>query len=160
MTGIRGTDGDESLVGGGPERSGGAPPAGGPPDRPDPEVPEKAARRRFSGEYKRRVLDEADACVEPGQIGALLRREGLYSSHLSKWRGQRERGTLAGLQPKKRGPKADPSKPAKSETERLRREIKRLSKQLRQAEMIIEIQKKASEILGITLETSESEGDA
>jgi transposase-like protein len=103
------------------------------------------------------VLDETDACTEPGQIGALLRREGLYSSHLSKWRGQRERGTLAGLQPKKRGAKPKRSDPMVGENERLRRENDRLSKRLRQAEMIIEIQKKASEILGITLQSPESD---
>jgi len=143
-------------VGGGPERSGGAAPTAG---RPDPEVPEKPVRRRFSAEYKVRVVEEADGCTEPGEIGALLRREGLYSSHLGKWRKQRERGTLAGLQPKKRGPKSKRGDPLVGENERLRRENQRLSRRLRQAEMIIEIQKKASEILGITLESPESDGD-
>ncbi len=156
MRETRRMDGEESLVGGDPERSGGSAPTGA---APDPEVVEKAARRRFSAAYKVGILAEADSCTEPGEIGALLRREGLYSSHLAKWRKQRERGTLAGLQPKKRGPKADPSRPAKSEMERLRRENQRLSKQLRQAEMIIEIQKKASEILGITLASPESDDD-
>ena len=156
MREIRRTDAEQSSDGAGPERSGGAAPSGRPPA---PEVPEKPARRRFSAEYKRRVLEEADACAEPGQIGALLRREGLYSSHLSKWRQQRERGTLAGLEPKKRGPKANPSGPMKGENERLRRENDRLRKHLRQAEAIIDIQKRASEILGITLESPESGGD-
>lgn len=122
-------------------------------------MPEKATRRRFSAEYKRGVLEEADACCEPGEVGALLRREGLYSSHLSKWRQQRERGTLAGLQPKKRGPKPNPSDRVSRENERLRRENERLHKQLRQAEAIIEIQKRASEILGISLESPESGDD-
>ena len=144
------------AVGGGPERSGGPPPTAAPPD---PEVPEKATRRRFSAEYKRGVLEEADACTEPGEVGALLRREGLYSSHLSKWRKQRERGTLAGLQPKKRGPEPKRSDPMIDENERLRRENDRLRKRLRQAEAIIEIQKKASEILGISLESPESGTD-
>jgi transposase-like protein len=71
-------------------------------ERPDPEVVPKAKRRRFSAEYKLRILREADACSEPGEIGSLLRREGLYSSHLSNWRRQRQSGTLAGLKPKKR----------------------------------------------------------
>jgi len=122
-------------------------------------VPERATRRQFSAEYKRRVLEEADACVEAGEIGALLRREGLYSSHLSKWRQQRERGTLAGLQPKQRGPKPKQSDRMSRENERLRRENDRLRKQLRQAEAIIEIQKRASEILGISLESPESGDD-
>jgi transposase-like protein len=98
---------------------------------PDPEVPEKPVRRRFGAEYKRRVLEEADACTESGQVGALLRREGLYSSHLSTWRNQREKGTLAGLQPKKRGPKSKRGDPLVGENERLRRENDRLSKRLR-----------------------------
>jgi transposase-like protein len=115
-------------------------------------VPEKAIRRQFSAEYKRRVLEEADACAEPGEIGALLRREGLYSSHLSKWRQQRERGSWAALQPQKRGPKPPQSDLMSRENERLR-------KQLRQAAAIIEIQKRASEILGISLESPESAGD-
>ena len=159
MTGTRRRDGEPvgpSAVGAGPERSGGPAPTAPPPD---PEVPERATRRRFSAEYKRGVLEEADGCAEPGGIGALLRREGLYSSHLSKWRKQRERGTLAGLQPNKRGPKPKRSDPMMGENERLRRENQRLSKRLRQAEMIIEIQKRASEILGISLESPESDDD-
>ena len=79
---------------------------------PDPEVPAKARRRRFSAQYKKRILDEADGCKDvPGAIGALLRREGLYSSHLTTWRKQRERGELDGLRPKKRGRKAKPINP-------------------------------------------------
>ena len=126
---------------------------------PDPEVPEKPIRRRFTGEYKRRVLEQADACSEPGQLGALLRREGLYSSHLTTWRKQRDEGTLAGPQPQKRGPKSKRSDPLVTENERLRRENKRLSKRLRQAETIIDIQKRASEILGICLDSPESDDD-
>ena len=78
---------------------------------PDPEVPSKARRRRFTAKYKLEILEEAEQCSEPGEIGALLRREGLYSSHLSKWRDQREAGALAGLEPKKRGRKPRPHDP-------------------------------------------------
>src|SRR5712692_633627 len=106
---------------------------------PDPEVLEKAKRRRFSVEYKLRVLREADACKAPGAIGALLRREGLYSSHLAVWRRQRETGALAGMRAKKRGPKGRGEDPRLKQQER---EIVRLRRRLQQAETIIEIQKK------------------
>jgi transposase-like protein len=118
---------------------------------PDPAVPEKPVRRRFTAEYKIRVLREADRCTELGQLGALLRREGLYSSHLSTWRQQRDEGTLAGLTPKRRGRKPNPDAPLIAENERLKRETQRLAAKLRQAETIIEVQKKLSEILGIPL---------
>jgi len=118
----------------------------------DPEVPEKASRRRFDEAYKRRVLDEADRCTEPGQLGELLRREGLYSSHLSTWRRQREHGLREALRPKKRGPKARRNDPLTREIEQLRWENQRLAQRLRQAEAIIEVQKKVSEMLGIPLE--------
>ncbi|MCB0052636.1 MAG: transposase [Caldilinea sp.] len=111
---------------------------------PDPEVLPKAERRQFSAEYKLRVLVEADRCSEPGQIGALLRREGLYSSHLSKWRQQRERGALS----QQRGRKADPQT---AELKRLQRENERLRSRLERAEHIIEVQKKLAELLGTTL---------
>jgi transposase len=119
---------------------------------PDPEVVPKAKRRKFSAGYKRRILEEADNCTEPGQIGALLRREGLYSSHLSTWRQQRERGALEALNPRKRGRKR------KDELERKvaqqQREIERLQTRLEQAKTIIEVQKKLSRLLG--LETEEN----
>jgi len=136
----------------------GAPAAGNGKPIPDPAVPEKPVRRRFPGEYKLRVLREADRCTEPGQLGALLRREGLYSSHLSSWRQQRDEGTLAGLTPKRRGRKATPNAPLIAENERLRRENQRLTEKLRQAETIIEVQKKLSEVLGIPLPPSDSSG--
>jgi len=125
----------------------------------DPEVPEKPIRRRFTAEYKLRILRLVDDCTEPGSIGALLRREGLYSSHLTMWRRQRERGALDGLQPKKRGRKADERNPLLPEVERLRKENEQLTKRLKQAELIIEVQKKVSQVLEIPLETPErSEG--
>lgn len=118
--------------------------------RADPEVVPKAKRRTFTAGYKLWVLEEADKCREqPGQIGALLRREGLYSSHLTTWRRQREAGQMAGLKPQQRGRKRDEEA---GQISRLRRENERLGRQLAQAELIIEAQKKLSEILGITLE--------
>ena len=125
---------------------------------PDPAVSEKPVRRRFTAEYKRRILHEADRCTASGQLGALLRREGLYSSLLSTWRQQRDEGTLAGLTPKRRGRKANPDAPLIAENQRLTRETQRLAAKLRQAETIIEVQKKLSEILGIPLPPSDNSG--
>lgn len=117
--------------------------------RPDPEVLPKAKRRTFTAAYKLWVLEEADKCrQQPGQIGALLRREGLYSSHLTTWGRQREAGQMDGLKPRKRGRKQDEEA---AEMNQLRRKNQRLTRQLEQAELIIEAQKKLSEILGITL---------
>lgn len=113
---------------------------------PDPEVVPKAERRRFSAEYKQRILQEAAACTQPGEVGALLRREGLYSSHLTTWRQQRRRGELHGLTPAKRGRQADPQA---AEIARLQRENERLKAQLERAELIIEVQKKLSRMLGL-----------
>ena len=128
------------------------PPAGadGQHEHPNPEVPEKPVRRRFLAAYKLAVLREADACTQYGQLGELLRREGLYSSHLTTWRQQREQGALEALTPKKRGRKTTQPNPL---IQRLQRENIRLAARLRQAEIILEIQKKASEILGIPLKT-------
>jgi len=122
---------------------------------PDPEVPEKALRRRFTAEYKLSVLRQVEASREPGDVGALLRREGLYSSHLTTWRRQREDGMLSGLTPKPRGRKANPIHPLQVENEQLRKERNRLQKRLKKAELIIEIQKKISQILGIPLKNPE-----
>ena len=121
---------------------------------PDPEAIPKAQRRQFSAAYKRRILQEYEACTEMGAKGALLRREGLYSSNINTWKRQRERGELAGLAPQKRGPKTDPQA---DENARLRRENERLKKRLEQAELIIEVQKKVSQILGIEIEENETE---
>ncbi len=129
-------------------------------DFPATEVPEKPARRRFSVEYKLRILAEADGCAVQGQLGELLRREGLFSSHLNTWRKQRDEGVLAGLAPKRRGRKAKPKNPLADEVARLERENRRLTEKLRQAELIIDVQKKVSEILNIPLKAlDEKEAD-
>lgn len=124
----------------------------------DPEVLEQPERRRFSAEYKLRILYETDTC-DSGQIGAILRREGLYSSHLTTWRRQRQQGQLAALSPHKRGRKSKPVNPLSKEVERLRRENQRLLQRMEQLELLVDIQKKASAILGITLEMSASDGN-
>ena len=116
----------------------------------NPEVDSKTVRRRFSAEYKRHILHEADQCG-PGGIAALLRREGLYSSHLTTWRRQRTSGEISGLEPRKRGKKPVPRNPLTGEVEKLRRENVRLQKRLRQAETIIDVQKKLCDILGLTV---------
>jgi len=125
---------------------------------PDPEVPEVKPRRRFTAAYKLRVLQQADQCTEPGQIGALLRKKGLYSSHLTCWRKQRDRGILNGLAPAKRGRKAKPKNPLDKRVTELERENLRLQHKLKQARIIIEAQKKISEILGIEQNLENIEG--
>ena len=124
-------------------------------DGRDPEVTERPVRRRFLAEYKLQILRQADACDESGQLGELLRREGLYSSHLNTWRKQREQGTLDALTPKKRGRKPRDHDPLIEENRRLERVNKRLVERLRQAEVIIDVQKKVAEILGIHLPSPE-----
>lgn len=101
-----------------------------------------ARRRRFTADFKRQVLADADACTEPGQLGALLRRHGLYSSHLTDWRRQRDQGTLAALEPKKRGRKATARHPLAAEVARLEQENKRLQARAERAERLVELQKK------------------
>lgn len=124
---------------------------------PNPEVLEKPIRRRFTAEYKLRILQEVDALSESGQLGALLRREGLYSSNLTTWRRQRDNGTIEALSPKKRGRKSRRQDPLIQENEQLRRQNERLARRLKKAEAIIDFQKKISEILGIPLSQPESE---
>jgi transposase len=120
------------------------------PVAPDPEVVEEARRRRFTAKYKLEVLEQADRC-EPGQLGALLRREGLYSSHLTCWRRQRAAGALAGLAARKRGrPALVPDVHGQRVVE-LERENAQLRQRLLQAETIIDVQKKVSSLLGINL---------
>jgi transposase len=123
------------------------------PPRPPTEVTSKAKRRRFTAEYKRKVLQEADACTESGQVGALLRREGLYSSHLTTWRQARERGELEGLAPKRRGPAAQEINPLAKELAAERREVARLKAENAKLQIICDVQKKVSQLLGVTLPT-------
>jgi transposase len=136
-----------------PSRSGGATF----PAAADPEVSTKAMRRQFSAAYKRRVLQEADE-GGPGAIAGLLRREGLYSSHLNTWRKQRESGEIAGLAPRKRGKKPVPRNPLTAENEQLRQENARLQKRLHQAETIVAVQKKLCDLLGLTVPPIEQNG--
>ena len=136
----------------GARRATGVSAGGGPGVVADPEVVERAKRRQFSPEYKLRVLREADGCRGEGEIGALLRREGLYSSHLTTWRRARETGALAGMRARKRGPKGRAEDPR---VKQLTRENVRLQRQLKQAVTIIEIQKKVAGILGIPLNAPE-----
>jgi len=118
-----------------------------PPD-PDPEVPARVQRRRFSAEYRLRILTQADACKKPGEVGALLRREGLYSSLLTNWRRQRDTGALREMRGRRRGPKPRPVDPRVTQLEA---ENRRLQRKLQRAETIITLQKKVAEILGIPL---------
>ena len=127
-------------------------------EMPDPEVVPMADRRRFTAAEKLRILEEADACTQPGEIGALVRREGIYSSYLSRWREARDRGQLSSLGAKRRGPKPMADVALAKENARLRRENVRLQKRLEQAETIIEVQKKLSQLLGLNPEESESSG--
>ena len=129
--------------------------ARGPEGAPDPEVTERAKRRRFTAEYKLRILREADACKRDGDLGALLRREGLYSSHLATWRRQRDEIAKAGLKARKRGPKCKAVDPR---VKRLERENARLRRRLEEAETIIDFQKKLSKLLGIPLKSPDSDG--
>jgi hypothetical protein len=124
---------------------------------PDPEVPEKKARRKFTAKYKLQVLEEADACTEPGQLGAFLRHKGLYFSNLTTWRRQRDEGLLDALSPKKRGRKGKEKNPLTQKVAELERENERLKLKLKKAETIIDVQKKISEILGISQDPTEDE---
>ena len=124
------------------ERSDEAPRAGGAvaPRAPDPKVVAKPTRRRFSAEYRLRILEEADRCIQPGEIGRLLRREGLYSSHLSVWRKARRNGSLKALTPKKRGAKPAESNPLSGKVRQLEAKVTRLEKELATAHTIIDVQ--------------------
>jgi transposase len=122
--------------------------------RPNPEVLARAKRRTYTGEYKQKVLAEADAARESGEIGAVLRRHGLYSSHLTKWRQERKSGILEGLAPQKRGPKSK-ANPLTAENQKLRRDNDRLTARLRKAEIVIDVQKKVAMLLGLPIAETE-----
>lgn len=130
------------------------------PGRPDPEVVERPVRRTFTAEFKRRVVEEAAACTAPGQLGALLRQYGLYSSHVVLWRRQGQAGALAGLAARRRGRRARAANPLAATVVKLEREKARLEQRLQQAETIIEFQKKVSDLLGIPLRRPGSDGTA
>lgn len=122
---------------------------------PDPEVEARAMRRRFSAGYKLRIVEEADQCTEPGTIGALLRREGLYSSQLATWRRQRADGTLVDQ------PRGRPAEPLAAENARLRRENERLRRELEKAQLIMDAQKKLAQVLGLMVnDEAERNGQA
>lgn len=125
------------------------------PSIPDPEVIPVAERRQFTAEYKLRILEEADQCTKLGEIGSLLRREGLYSSYLNRWRRAREQGLLQALSPKARGRKPADDRALRQEVTTLRRENERLQKKLETAETIIAVQKKLSHLLGLDIEEPE-----
>ena len=136
-----------------PERSVGRPSRG----ESDPEVVPRATRRRFTAKYKAAILREAERCTGSGSLGAMLRREGLYSSHLANWRKQEAAQGQAGLTPKRRGPKPKPQPSAREK--QLEREKRALEKRLAKAELIIEFQKKVHALLGIPLSSPERDED-
>lgn len=127
----------------------------GPSPGQEVEVLARPERRRFSVEYKRRILREADQCRKPGEVGALLRREGLYSSQLSAWRAARDRGELGGQGTRRRGPKGKKPDPSAKRIAELERENRRLRKRAERAEALVEVQKKLSELLGVELPESD-----
>lgn len=126
--------------------------AGGRPVRPDPEVLAKPKRRRFTAEYRLRILEEAERCTVPGDVGRLLRREGLYSSHLTAWREARRAGALRGLSSKKRGAKPKAGNPLEPQVRELEAKVARLEKELRKAHTILDVQGKVAGLLGFSLE--------
>jgi transposase len=153
---------------GSPERSGGErseqPRSAGGPGRapahaPSNEVEARPRRRRFSNDYKLRIVREADACKESGDVGALLRREGLYSSHLTNWRKLRDEGGLVGTKPRQRGPKAKTANPLQGEVDRLNRLNVRLETELKQARAIIDVQKKVAALFATPATTERLDGE-
>lgn len=138
------TQGARRATEGAPES---APPAA--PSGSDSEVVARAQRRKFSNADKRRILSAADRCSKPGEIGALMRREGVYSSSLSTWRSQRAAAELAAVAPQKRGPKIDPTRAAALHLAQLTRERDSLREQLVKAQLVIDVQKKVAALLGL-----------
>ena len=119
---------------------------------PDPEVAAKPRRRRFTAEYRLRILEEADGCTGSGEVGQLLRREGLYSSHLTNWRKARRNGALRGLRSKKPGAKPKASNPLEPKVRELEAKVARLEKDLHKAHIILDVQEKVAGLLGFSLE--------
>ena len=148
MTDLVKATGSEAGGSEGARRATGEPPAPA-TVAPDPEVVAVAKRRQFSPAYKRRIVRAADACKAPGEVGALLRREGLYSSHLSHWRRELEAAEKDALSAKRRGPKPDANKAHGRRVEGLERDVARLQRKLERAEQIIDAQKKLCEVLGL-----------
>jgi transposase len=118
------------------------------------EVTEKAKRRQYSTAYKLKILHEADCCTKPGELGAMLRREGLYSSHLAAWRKARAKGERKGLEAKQRGPRAMAADPSAQKLAEQEREMARWKARAERAEALVEIQKKVAALLGIDLPES------
>ncbi len=127
------------------------------PAAANPELSERPRRRTFTAQAKLRILQEADQATGAGDIGALLRREGLYSSHLTDWRRQRDAGILNGLAPARRGPKASEANPLAAELAKAQQENAKLRLRLERAEAIIDLQKKVSDLLGMKLPPTESD---
>lgn len=121
-------------------------------EREETEVVARAQRRQFSTKYKIRICTEAEKCVRPGELGALLRREGLHSSTVRRWRQKRDEGVLGGLSPRKRGPKPAVDEDVVRDLAKKDKRIHQLEKKLRRAEMIIDVQKKVSALLGVSLD--------
>jgi len=119
---------------------------------PDPEVVAKPKRRQFTAKYRLRILEEADRCTKPGEVGRLLRREGLYSSHLSVWRKARRSSALRGLAPNKRGAKPAMRNPLDAKVRELEAKVVRLEKELHQAHTILDVQGKVAGLLGFSLQ--------
>lgn len=152
---------DEPKASPSPESASGQVAAGAPARSepvPDPEVVERPLRRRFTAEFKRQVLAELDSCSASGDIGALLRRHGLYSSHLVTWRNQRATGELAGLAPKKRGRKPEPKNPLAEKNAKLERGLARMTARAERAERLVELQKKIAELFGEKLPSDPEDG--
>ena len=139
---------------GGEERSDEAPGAGARDAKPpsDPEVVAKPKRRKFAAQYRLRILEEAESCTQPGEVGRLLRREGLYSSHLTEWRRARREGSLQGLTPSKRGRKPAERNPLSAKVHELEAKVARLEKELHTAHTILDVQGKVAGLLGFSLE--------
>ena len=150
------TDDEYALAAGAEAEEGHRPTLVSAPAAASPELPDRPRRRKFTAKEKLRILGEIDrAAGTPGAIGAIMRREGLYSSAITDWRRQREAGAYEGLSPVKRGPKPVPAHPLLAEHAQLQRDYKRLEARLERAEAVIDIQKKVSLLLGLPIESDE-----